>query len=82
MARTMEDEVQRRRASGWRITEDLPGHTVMEKGEKIRHGSHIFLTVITLGLWGTIYGLHLIFGGLKRVRITANREGNAVVRRI
>ena len=54
----------------------------MEKGEKIRHGSHIFLTVITLGLWGTIYGLHLIFGGLKRVRITANREGNAVVRRI
>ena len=44
-----------------------------ERGEKIPHVWHIVLTVLTLGLWSAIYGLHLLIGGLKRLRIELHR---------
>ena len=70
---TIDSIVQERIAQGWRVAERRETDVVIEKGEKIPHGTHIFLTVVSFGLWGAIYGLHLIVGGLKRRRVELHR---------
>ena len=70
---TIESLVQERVGQGWRISERRETDVVMEKGEKIPHVMHIFLTVVSFGIWGAIYGIHLLMGGLKRRRIEMHR---------
>ena len=70
---TIESLVQERVSQGWRISERRETDIVIERGEKIPHFMHILLTVFTLGFWGVVYGLHLLFGGLKRRRIELHR---------
>ena len=70
---TIESLVFDRIRQGWNVTERRGAGVVIERGEKIRHLPHIFMTVITFGLWGIVYGSHLLFGGLKRRRIEMHR---------
>ena len=70
---TIESLAQERVEKGWRIVQRRETDIVIERGEKIRHGAHIFLTLITFGLWGAVYGISLMTGGLKRRRIEMHR---------
>ena len=70
---TIERLVQERVGQGRRISERRETDVVMEKGEKIPHVMHIFLTVVSFGIWGAIYGIHLLTGGLKRRRIELHK---------
>ena len=74
-------ELQRRMDHGWRIEERGENWARLCKGEKTRHFTHIAVTVITLGVWGIVYGLVLIFGGRKSIRITETRRGKLQIRR-
>ena len=67
--KTIESLVQERVDQGWRISERRETDVVIERGEKIPHFSHILMTVLTIGLWGSIYAIQLFRGGLKRRRI-------------
>ena len=75
-------QVDRLKGRGWRVEQRGEGWALMQKGEKIPHGRHILMTVITLGIWGIIYGLHLIFGGQKTVRLEETRKGRVRQRRL
>ena len=70
---TIEGLVQERVEQGWRICERRETYVVIERGEKIPHLKHIFLTLITFGIWGAVYGINLLTGGLKRRRIEMHR---------
>ena len=70
---TIESLAQERVGEGWRISERRENDIVIEKGEKIPHVMHIFLTVVSFGIWGAIYGIRLLMGGLKRRRIELHR---------
>ena len=78
-SKEFEQEIQDRIDKGWRVQERTETHVLMAKGERIKHGAHIFLTVVTVGLWGVVYGLMLIFGGLKQRRIVRTKDGMARV---
>ena len=79
---TYEEAVANRINHGWRIVSETRTDTLMAKGERINHLVHILLTVISVGIWGIYYGLRLIFGGLKQVRITKDSKGNARVKQV
>lgn len=81
MALTSLDEaITKYQNRGWRIAEKHEDHVVMAKGERIPHGKHLLLTIVTLGIWGIFYGITLIFNpGLRRVRLQVNRRGRVVV---
>ncbi len=70
---TIEGLVQERVEQGWRISERRETDVVIEKGEKIPHVMHIFLTVVSFGIWGVIYAVNLVTGGIKRRRIEMHR---------
>ena len=80
--KTYDQEIADRVEKGWRIEQQTETHVLMAKGERIKHGAHIFLTVITAGVWGVVYGLMLIFGGLKERRIVCTPDGMAKVQRV
>ena len=77
-----ETEIEDRIDKGWRIEEQTPTHVLMAKGERIKHGVHIFLSIVTVGVWGVVYGLLLLFGGLKERRIVRKPNGLASVQRV
>ncbi|GAA4811773.1 hypothetical protein ACFQ0K_04245 [Nocardioides caeni] len=63
----------------------LAGSAVMQKGETsailsqkkpIRHGYHIFLSIITLGAWLTPYLIIAVARGDIRYRLTVDRWGH------
>ena len=70
---TIDSLAQERVGQGWRISERRETDIVIEKGEKIPHLKHVFLTVVTFGIWGAVYGLNLLIGGLKRRRIEMSK---------
>ena len=78
---TIASLVKERVGQGWRISERRENDIVIEKGEKIRHLAHIFLTLVTFGIWGAVYGLNLLTGGLKRRRIEM-RKGEVREKRL
>lgn len=80
VAASLDEAVTKYQNRGWRVAERYEDHVVMAKGEKIPHGKHMLLTIVTLGIWGIFYGLTLITNpGLRRVRLQLNRRGRVVV---
>ena len=65
---------------GWRVTSQSQTDAQLEKGKHTSHGLHIFLSIITLGLWAIFVWLPLtIFAGLKRRRVAVDAYGNVTV---
>ena len=65
---------------GWRVESQTDYQAIVAKGHKHSHGLHLFLTIITAGLWGLFVWLPLsIFGGEKRAVIDVDRYGNVNV---
>ena len=70
--------VEKHQHRGWRIEAQVPDWVIMKKGDKISHGTHLLLCLVTLGFWMAIYGLALIFGGEKIVRISFDTKRRKV----
>jgi len=73
LARAIADRV----GMGWRVESQMDYQATMAKGHKHSHGLHLFLTIITAGLWGLFVWLPLaVFGGEKRAVLIVNEQGN------
>jgi hypothetical protein len=73
LARAVSDRV----GSGWRVESQMDYQAVVAKGHKHSHGLHLFLTIITAGLWGLFVWLPLsVFGGEKRAVLNIDPYGN------
>lgn len=72
--------VNQQASSGWRVVSQTSTQAQLVKGKKTSHGLHIFLTIITLGLWAIVWALLAIFGGEKQRFISVNEQGAVTVR--
>lgn len=68
-------EVQKMAASGWHVVSQTETQASFEKGKNTSHGLHIFLCIITLGLWIPVWILIVILTGRKTKLITVNEWG-------
>jgi len=67
---------------GYRVESQTDYQAVLVKGKNHSHGLHLFLTIITVGLWGLFVWLPLtIFGGEKRAVISVDINGKANIQR-
>ena len=51
----LDSALQRYGASGWRIENRSDFQATIAKGKDIKHGLHLYLTIITGGLWGLVW---------------------------
>jgi hypothetical protein len=77
LAQAVSNEVR----NGWRIESQTDYYSYLVKGQRTSHGLHIFLSVITLGLWLPVYGLMLYFNRDQRLTITVDEWGNTNIQR-
>jgi hypothetical protein len=79
---TLDRTLQLWGAKGWRIETRSEFQATIAKGKEINNLLHLFLTIITLGIW-LIFWLGLgIVGGVKRRMITVDEFGNIVEQKI
>lgn len=72
----MDSAVNELVGSGWRVESRTDYQAVFAKGHRHSHGLHLFLTIITAGLWGLFVWLPLsIFGGEKRRIVSVDEFG-------
>ena len=70
--------LQRYGASGWRIESRSDFQATIAKGKEVSHLLHLFLALITVGIWLIFWlGLGMV-GGVKRRMITIDEFGNVV----
>jgi hypothetical protein len=53
LALTVGNEV----AKGWRVESQTDYQAVLAKGKRTSHGLHLFLSIITLGLWLIVWAI-------------------------
>ena len=53
LARSVANEVR----GGWHVQSQTDYQAVLVKGKRTSHGLHIFLSIITLGLWLPVWGV-------------------------
>lgn len=78
LARTVSNQL----AQGWRVESQSDYQAVLAKGKRIGHGLHLFLTIITLGLWGFVWLLLWIINREQRQIANVDEYGNVSVSRV
>jgi hypothetical protein len=69
-------------ARGRRVESQSDYDAVVLHGHRPSAGLHLFLTIITLGLWGFVWLGLVLFGGEKREMATVDEWGNSNVQKL
>lgn len=78
----LDSSLQMHGAQGWRIENRSDFQATIAKGKEVSHILHLFLTIITLGIW-LIFWLGLgVLGGVKRRMISVDDYGNIVEQKL
>jgi hypothetical protein len=79
LARTVTNEVAR----GWRVESQSDYQAVLMKGKRTSHGLHLFLSIITAGLWLIVWAiLAFVVNKDRREIATVDEYGNSSVSRV
>ena len=79
LARTVTNEVAR----GWRVESQSDYQAILMKGKRTSHGLHIFLSIITAGLWLIVWAIMVFVVNKERREIlTVDDYGNSNVSRV
>jgi hypothetical protein len=62
--------------NGWRIESQTDYNAYLVRGQRTSHGLHIFVSVITLGLWLPVYAVMLYANRTQRLTINVDDWGN------
>ena len=69
--------------AGWQVESRSDYHATLAKAKNHSHGLHLFLSIITFGLWALFVWLPLsVFGGLKRKMLSIDGYGSVSVRKV
>jgi hypothetical protein len=80
---TLFNAVQSELRAGWQVESRSDYHATLAKAKNHSHGLHLFLSIITFGLWALFVWLPLsVFGGLKRKMLGINGYGSVSVRKV
>lgn len=61
---------------GWRVESQTEVNAILAKGQRTSHGLHLFLTLITLGLWLFVWIPMLIVNREQRLILNVDMYGN------
>jgi hypothetical protein len=75
---TLDSALQRYGAQGWRVETRSEFQATIAKGKEVNHLLHLFLAVITFGLWLIPWLILGVGAGVKRRMVTIDEFGNAV----
>lgn len=75
-AEILSREINGMASKGWHLVSQTSSQASFEKGKNTSHGLHIFLSIITLGLWLIVWLLLAIFAGRKTCLINVDDYGN------
>ena len=62
-------------ARGWRVSSQSSYSAQFEKGKHTSHFLHLFLTLLTLGLWLPVWIAVTIIGGHKQKHVLDTEDG-------
>jgi hypothetical protein len=77
LARALADHVR----AGWTIKAQSRFQAVLLRGKRPKHRLHLFLTLVTFGLWGIVWLAVSISGGEKRRIIDIDEHGHTNIQR-
>lgn len=69
-------------AKGWRIENRSEFQATIAKGKDVNHLLHLFLALITVGIWLIFWLILGVGGGVKRRMITVDEFGNVVEQKL
>ena len=64
---------------GWRVMSQTQTNAQLVKGKKTSHGLHIFLSIITLGLWIPVWILIAVTTGEKAKFVAVDELGKVTI---
>lgn len=62
-------------SGGWRVESRTDYQATFAKGHRHSHGLHLFLSIVTLGLWLFVWVPLSVFGGEKRRTVWVDEYG-------
>ena len=65
-------------AGGWRVESQTSVQAVLAKGKPVSHGIHIFLSIITVGIWLFVWGGIVLVNRRQTMVITVDQFGNVL----
>ena len=78
----LDRQLQLQGAHGWRIETRSDFQATIARGKALNNTLHLLLTVFTLGLWGVVWIILALTGGVKRRMITIDEFGNPVEQKL
>jgi hypothetical protein len=75
---TLDAALQRAEADGWRVESRTDLQATLAKGKKLNTTLHLILTIVTVGIWGIVWFILWITGGIKHRLITVDEYGGIV----
>jgi hypothetical protein len=73
----LDRKVAEMEAEGARLESHSHHHeAIMVKGKPIHHLAHFLIGLITVGVWWLVWAGLVIFGGVKRYRVSVDEQGN------
>ena len=61
---------------GWRVESQTDVNAILAKGKRTSHGLHIFLSIITAGLWLFVWGPLWYMNREQRLILNVDEYGN------
>ena len=61
---------------GWRVESQTDVNAILAKGKRTSHGLHIFLTIITAGMWLPVWGVMWFVNREQRLILNVDEYGN------
>ncbi len=61
---------------GWRVESQTDVNAILAKGKRTSHGLHVFLSVISVGLWLPVWGVLWYLNREQRLVLNVDEYGN------
>ena len=78
----LDRQLQLQGAQGWRIETRSDFQATIAKGKALNNTLHLLLTIFTFGVWGIVWIILALTGGVKRRMITIDEFGNPVEQKL
>lgn len=77
-AQTLAIAVSQEVSAGWRVESQTATNAILAKGKRTSHGLHLFLTIITGGMWAVVWIGMAIFNKRQSMSLTVDPYGNVL----
>jgi hypothetical protein len=69
-------------AKGARVESQSEYQAVLSTGQPVNHILHLLITIFTCGIWGLVWLVLVVTGGVKRHLLQVDEWGNVIVQHL